>query len=201
MSLYQIIQRALVILPLSLALTACNDIEGTLSVAEKLSLKNGKKTIEIPVGSYATEVEADGDEQVQVEVQVAEKKKVKIEFSVPKDSFKNKDFNIPASQTGQPYGLAGTRDESSTRSERKTDWESCSYDDYINECYTDRDGRTRCYQRRITRWGQRWVEFYDTTTVYTLAAQLVGQKNTAVAEFNGSKTVVTRDYINSGWCR
>ena len=183
------------------ALTGCNEMDGVLKANETLSLKKGKKTVLIPAGQYITEVEADGDDQVEVKIRLNKDKSEKFEFMVPKDSFKEKTFRIPAEVTGQIYSLAGVRDEEVTRSELRRDWESCSYDDYITRCATDNQGRTRCWSERITRWGQRWVEYIDETTVYSLEAQLLTAQETVAADFSGERTITERLYRNVGYCR
>ncbi len=199
MSFLKISKTLVLVTTLALGLTACNDIEGTLKANEDLTLKKGKKTVLVPAGTYETELEADSEE-LEVKIKINDKSQ-KFDFAIPKDALKDNTFNIPAEQTGQLYGVQGTRDVSEVTSAPRQDWESCQYDEYYTRCATDNRGRTHCWTERVTRWGQRWVEYVERETTYTVEAQLINSAGQAAADFDGSRTIVERFYRQTGICR
>ncbi|MEK6555757.1 MAG: hypothetical protein AABZ31_10980 [Bdellovibrionota bacterium] len=181
-------------------LTACNDLEGILKANENLTLINkDKKTVTLPAGSYKTELDVDS-KKVKVKIEVNDKTQ-KFEFAVPEDALKDDTFNVPAEQTGQAYGLQGTRTVEESSSGVRQDWEQCQYDEWYTRCATDSRGRTQCWQERVTRWGRRFVQYEDIYTTYTVAANLVSASGSAAAQFNGDLTVTERQYYQSDYCR
>ena len=199
MSILKISKTLTLVAALSLGLTACNDIEGTLKANEDLTFNKDKKSISLPAGTYETEIEADSKE-IEVKIKVG-KKTQKFDFAIPKDALKDDTFDIPAEQTGQIYGLQGTRTIDEVTTAPRQDYESCEYYEYYTRCSTDRNGNTRCWTERITRWGQRWVEYVDRETTTTVSANLVNASGATAAEFDGSRTDVERFYRNQGICR
>jgi hypothetical protein len=199
MSILKISKTLSVVVALSFGLTACNDIEGTLNANEDLTLTKDKKSISIPAGTYETKIESDSKE-IEVKIKVG-KKSQKFEFAIPKDALKDDTFDIPAEQTGQIYGLQGTRTIDEVMTAPRQDYESCEYYEYYTRCSTDARGNTRCWTERVTRWGQRWVEYVDRETTTTVSANLVNASGATAAEFDGSRTDVERIYRNQGICR
>lgn len=193
-----VFKKALLIVA-ALGLTACNDIEGTLKAYEDLTLKKGRKTQVVPAGTYLAKIEVESKE-VDVKIQVGGDTE-KFEFAIPKDALKGNRFDIPAEVTGQAYGLAGTRDVEERMSPPQQDWESCQYEEWYRRCGVDRQGRHVCWDERVTRWGQRWVEYQDRDTTYIVDAELVTQDNRTAADFSGSRTVTERLYRRVGVCR
>lgn len=197
-------KRILVAAALSVGLIGCNEMKGTLSASENLSLndKDGK-VMSVAAGTYNAELEAKDKTTVKVKIEGAGKKgkDLKFYFNLPANAMKSGQFDIPASQTGQPYGVRGNRDIETTESDVQRGYESCQYEDWEQYCWADRQGRVVCQTRRVTRWGQRYVEYTDVTETEVLALDLINASSATAAHFDGSRSESYRNYRYQNYCR
>lgn len=197
-------KRILVAALLAVGLTGCNEMKGTISAYEALSLRDKDgKTVSVNAGTYESELSAKDKTTIKVEIEGAgnKGKDLKFYFRLPANSMKSGRFDIPAAQTGQPYGVRGDREITVTESRVQRGYESCQYEDWEQYCWGDRDGRVVCQTRRVTRWGQRYVEYQDVTETESISLDLVNAANAAAAHFDGSRSESYRDYTYQEYCR
>ncbi len=196
-------KRILVAALLAVGLTGCNEMQGTLSAFENLSLraKDGS-AVSVMSGTYNAQLSAKDKSTIKVQINGAgpKGKDVKFYFNLPANAMKSGQFNIPAAQTGQPYGVRGQRDINSTASPIQAGYESCQYEDWEQYCWADRDGHVVCQTRRVTRWGQRYVEFQDITETENVNLDLVNARDSAAAHFDGSRSDSYRQYRYQDYC-
>lgn len=172
----------------------CEDLTGTLNVNQSFKV-NAKGASVIESGSYKTSLDFKKNKIVAV-VEVADSK-VKMNLNVPENTVvpANGSFELSASESGQPFDVAGVVQTTVTKSEPQRGFESCTYQDYDTVC--DQFG---CHQIVVSRPGQQYTEYYVKTTKKNMSFDVV-EKQSTKAHFKGASTTSERVIIYQDMCR
>ncbi|MEQ1877843.1 MAG: hypothetical protein ABL958_14470, partial [Bdellovibrionia bacterium] len=102
------------VLLLALLGTACDDLQGTLSVQSPLTLKTKKETIVLQPGSVSAKLDLDeGDRELEIKVKNAQGKEKEAKLKIPAGMAIPKfsgTLDLKAAQTGQAFDLKGVID-------------------------------------------------------------------------------------------
>src|SRR5436189_166926 len=96
----------------ALALTACDELEGTISVNDSLKVVNKKgQTVSIPKGNYQSKFDYDsGKRRLKIKIKDVGKDDQKLEMNLP-DGVEiptyEGDFTVMGYQVGQSFDLEG----------------------------------------------------------------------------------------------
>jgi hypothetical protein len=196
-------------------LSACDELQGNLSVSKPIVLKLKKdKMLTLAPGSYSTEVEVDSkDREIEVEVKVGEKKhktKIKIPGTDPLPTY-NGSLKMSAAEIGQSFDLSGVVDTETDETSPTRATESCTY--YVRErvCHIEREpagpngepGREVrvCNIEDVAHTGSQHVEYhYETTTTTGDMMFLEPGTLNVSAQFHGSRSVTHKIYDYTGEC-
>lgn len=139
-------------------LAGCEDIEGTLKVVNpfQVATKSGVKIV--PVGNYETSLDFKRDQVVATLKTDAGKTKATILIPTGTRIPANGEFYIGAADSGQPFAVSGNNTTTETNSQRRIEWETCTYQDFDVICSPQ-----GCSQRPVTRWGNQRTEYYNRT--------------------------------------
>lgn len=195
--------KSLLLLVAALALTTgCKELDGHLQVHKPLQVKkdgNAQKTIS--KGAYEVEIKYKADKnRIDIKAENAAGDKIKFNYTHPAGYQlpENGTFYISAEASNQDFDLSGENSVIQNVSEVRRGWESCMSDFPERECYYDQYGRPFC--RDVRRYGQRYVEYRDVTTVYATDAQLISG-NEVIAELSADRSESERQYLEVGYCR
>ncbi|MES2854734.1 MAG: hypothetical protein V4692_02670 [Bdellovibrionota bacterium] len=204
------IVKVLAVATAALALSACDEIGGTLSVSKPIVLKLKKeKTLTLAPGSYKTSIEVDSkDRQIEVEVKVGEKKqktKIVIPGSKPLPT-RNGSLEMSAQELGQAFGLSGEVQTDVDYSSPTRAVESCTYTIQRRECETviHPDGRRErvCRIRDVSVSGRQNVEYHHQYTTVTAQMRFLNASSGKIdAQFDGSEHSSSKIYDYVGECR
>lgn len=177
-------------------LTGCKDLEGVLNVAQQFSLKTTQGQVAVSPGQYQTSL--DFKRNKVVAKMKTNQGQIKFEISTKETHLpENGQYMIPANKSGQNFDMYGENKTVYQRSEIKSGVESCTYQDHETVCTPK-----GCTTQPVTRWGQRYIQYYDETR--TLDAQFIitaVQTTLSKAQFNGRSQETYRVVTSSGVCR
>ena len=183
-------------------LVGCERIEGQLDVSKDVKLVNTKGSSKtIRVGTYSADIKANTKKKITLRLN--NDRDEKFEFNIPNGSIPtNGSFFYGSAVVGQPVNLSGTVATVVTDSERRQTTESCQYQNPVYRCRPGPQNDTICNIEMETRFGIRWIEYFDRTTDKDVNLSIaVVNTNDEAAQFNGNTKWVDRIVTNSSQCR
>lgn len=192
-------------LPLIIAATlfvGCERIEGQLNVAKDVKLVNTKgNSRTIRVGTYSADIKANTKKKITLRLN--NESDEKYEFNIPNGSIPtNGSFSYKSAVVGQPVDLSGTVATRVSDSGVRQTTESCQYQVQVQTCFPTPNGGMSCSVRMETRFGTRWIQYFDRTTDKDVALSIaVMNTNEEAAQFSGHATWVERIVRNASQCR
>lgn len=175
--------------------TGCEDMSGLLKVSEKFSvLVNGRSKV-IPEGTHNTKLDFER-ERITATIEV-NGRNIQVLILLPNTVSlpENGPFVIKSEQSGQPFDIKGQIQTTITRSDLKTDRETCEYRSQEPVC--DQYG---CTIRDVTKWGWRDIEYFEETTDKQLFFNTLSQSGVAQSRFDGASKTTTRRMTFEGQC-
>lgn len=181
-------------------LAGCETLEGNLDIRETIKLKNtDKQTVTLKpeiINNVSIKVKSKKKLELRIKGQ-------EFKFSVPKNSIPEHDgeFELSASQIGQPYDIEGAVDTIITRSGSRYERESCSYQRPVTVCRPMPTGGQACHTEFHTYYGWRDVRFHVDTYDKSVAIDFLRPGTTdLVAVFTGGNISHVRVYEYQGQC-
>lgn len=187
----------------SLIFTGCEKIEGQLNVTTDLKLRNSKKVVKtLAVGTYTADIKANTKKKITLRLNNDANEK--FEFNVPDKSIpSNGPFRVLSDVVGQPVDLNGNVTTVVTNSERRQVFESCQYQEAVQVCApTGPNGGVVCSIQYQTRFGSRWITFYDRRTDKDLSLSIsAAGSSLESAQFQGDIAWIDRIVLSETQCR
>ena len=187
---------------LALLFVGCERIEGQLNVTSPTTLKNSDgQTRSIQAGTYTADIKANTKKKITLRLN--DDNNNKFIFNIPDGSIPNNGvFAFKASTVGQPVDLSGQVVTEVTNGERRTGYESCQYQEPVQVCYPAPNGGMQCTIQYQTKFGQRWIEYYNRTTNKNVVMSISpANTNTESAQFNGNARWAERVILSQSVCR
>ncbi len=180
----------------------CEKIEGQLNVNKDVKIKTTKGVLRtVRVGTYSADIKANTKKKITLRLNNDSDEKY--EFNVPDGSIpSNGSFAYNSNTVGQPVDLKGTVATVVTDSERRQTTESCQYQEPVQVCYPVPNGGVACSIQYQTRFGTRWIQYYDRKTDKDVSLTIsAANTNDEAATFQGDVTWVERIVLSSTQCR
>jgi hypothetical protein len=193
------------ILPLIAAaalFVGCERIEGQLNVSKELRLENSRgNSRTIRVGTYSADIKANTKKKITLRLN--NEGDEKYEFNIPNGSIPtNGTFSYRSATVGQPVDLSGSVVTNVTESGIGQTTESCQYQYPVQSCRPLPNGGMSCSTHMETRFGTRWIRYFDRTTAKDVILSIaVANTNEEAAQFTGHATTIERIVINASQCR
>ncbi len=210
----------------SLALIACDPINGTLQVAQSFtalagssSQQNcgqenpncgaswGKHQITITPGSYNMSVES-GRNDLQIDLKGANLSE-KLELTIPagKQIPDSGRVTLTSQETGQPFDLEAVINTDVQDSAKTNGYETCQVSYQEQVCAPTGDGgpgnppQIHCWFETHTRQGQQQVEYFVRSTNRSMTAEiLLLGSTTSAAHFSGNRMSKQKIYTYQSPC-
>lgn len=182
--------------------TGCERIEGQIYVMKELVLKNSKgNSRTIRPGTYTADIKANTKKKITLRLN--NESDEKFEFNIPDGSIPtNGGFSYKSATVGQPVDLNGAVATNVTESGIGQTTESCQYQIPVQSCWPLPNGGMSCSTHMETRFGTRWIQYFDRTTTKDITLAIsVANTNEEAAQFSGSATNVERVVMNASQCR
>lgn len=180
----------------------CERIEGQLNVTKAVRLENSRgNSRTIAVGTYTADIKANTKKKITLRLN--NESDEKYEFNIPNGSIPtNGTFFYKSAVVGQPVDLSGSVATNVTESGIGQTTESCQYQYPVQSCWPLPNGGMSCSTHMETRFGTRWIQYFDRTTdkdvILSIAA---ANTNEEAAQFAGHATFKERVVINASQCR
>jgi hypothetical protein len=187
----------------ALLLVGCDKIEGQLNISKDIKLVSSKGVSRtLKVGTYTADIKANTKKKITLRLNNdADEKYV---FNIPDGSIpSNGSFTATSDVVGQPVDLFGNVKTVVSNSDRKQVFESCQYQETVQVCYpTGPNGQVSCSIQMQTRFGSRWVTYYDRTTQKDIELSIHAAKSSdESAQFVGDALWIDRIVLNETQCR
>lgn len=179
----------------------CEKIEGQLNVTNDLKIKTTKGVLRtLRVGTYSADIKANTKKKITLRLNNDADEKY--EFNIPDGSIpSNGSFSYNSATVGQPVDLTGTVATAVTESPRRQTTESCQYTEAVQVCYPTPQGGMSCSIQQQTRYGTRWITYFDRRTekdvALTIAAAGSGVES---AQFTGDIVWIDRIVLSQTQC-
>lgn len=193
------------LLPLIVAaalFAGCERIEGQLNVSKDVKLVNSRgNTRTIRVGTYSADIKANTKKKITLRLN--NEGDEKYEFNIPNGSIPtNGSFSYKSAVVGQPVDLSGTVATRVSDSGSRQTTESCQYQTPVQSCQPLPTGGMSCSTHMETRYGTRWIQYFDRTTDKDVALSIAAVNTSEeAAQFAGHATWVERIITNATQCR
>jgi hypothetical protein len=193
------------LLPLIVAavlITGCERIEGQINVTKDVDLKNSKgNSRTVRVGTYTADIKANTKKKITLRLN--NESDEKFEFNIPDGSIPaNGSFSYKSAVVGQPVDLSGTVQTVITETGISQATESCQYTVPVQHCFPLPNGGVSCSTQMETRYGRRWIQYFDRTTNkgvnLSIALANVTEES---ATFYGQAEWLERIIMNASQCR
>lgn len=194
-----------ILLPLIAAaflFVGCERIEGQLNVTKDVKLQNSRgNSRTIRVGTYSADIKANTKKKITLRLN--NESDEKYEFNIPNGSIPtNGSFSYKAAVVGQPVDLSGTVKTDVTETGIKQGTESCQYQQPVQVCHPLPNGGMTCSTHMETRFGTRWIQYFDRTTDKDVILSIaVANTNEEAAQFNGNAKWTERVVTSATSCR
>jgi hypothetical protein len=181
--------------------TGCEKIEGQLNVTKDVKLKTTKGVARtVRVGTYSADLKANTKKKITLRLNNDGDEKY--EFNVPDRSIpENGSFTVKSDVVGQPVDLRGEVKTTVTRGGIQQGFESCEYRVPVQYCSPRPGGGTTCSTRWETRYGRRFVRYYDNKTtkdvLLSISAANVAEES---AQFQGDVAWIDRVVVSADQC-
>lgn len=187
----------IIVLTSLLLLAGCEDLKGTLTVFKnfKAVTKDGTQTISS--GTYKTSLDFKRDRVVVALKTDSGETEFSIKTPVGTTIPNNGNFEVKSAESGQPFDVLGNNKTVETRSETRSGYESCQYQDYQPVC-----GPQGCQSVPVTRWGQQYIEYYlrTVTTDLTINLTAIGNPAGSLAKFTGHSAFNEKVILQQNRC-
>jgi len=188
----------------TLIFTGCEKIEGQINFTKATKLRNSKGVVKsVAVGTYTADIKANTKKKITLRLNNDANEK--FEFNVPDGSIpSNGAFSVKSNVVGQPVDLTGNVVTTVTNSERQQTTESCQYQEAVQICTPagTPGGGVVCSIQYQTRFGTRWVTYYDRRTDKDVTLSILAAGSTEESgQFQGDITWIDRIELNSTICR
>ncbi|MFZ3229509.1 MAG: hypothetical protein WA160_04840 [Pseudobdellovibrio sp.] len=181
----------------ALAIVGCEDVGGNFTVFKNFTAYTSNGLEVIPTGNYKTGLNF--KRKVVVAKMTSSSKEVSINIQIPKDTEipNNGNFEIRATQSGQPFNVLGMSKTDEERTANQTSFGSCQYQGYQQVCNPQ-----GCVTVPVTRMGQQFTYFYYSTITKDMQIDLVDTNSAAtkLAHFSGGYKVTTKVIQNQSQC-
>lgn len=214
-----------------LALTACKDFGGSLTVDHKISLKDGRQMVDVQPGTYRGEVKIQSKKKIKLEVELPQGKSTFVFKTADnlKEMRAGQRIKIASSVSGQPYNVDGLYDVDYDQTDDTHTTESCTYYtteyrcqdvrvpevcDTVTECdphnpnqcatrSTCRGGgyRTECGNVQVSHSGSQEVSYNYSTTTERVTLKLITAGGNVAGTFRGSSSDSDKHYSYRSECR
>ncbi len=192
------------LLALASLMASCDRVEGQLNVTKELKLKDSKGDVKtLTIGSHNADLKQTKFTK-KIILRLNNNQDEKFEFKIP-DNFKipsNGIFQLSSAQIGQNVDLVGSVSTTSTNSEVRENYQTCTYQMPVQECHTGPNGQTSCtiYYRTVN--GTQWVRYYDRNSTQSVHMNINQKGSTeAAADFHGDISWSDRVVLNESACR
>lgn len=203
----------------TLALAACDPIEGTLQVLQPFTAVSGDSSqpcnfnqydypcmnptenITVEPGSYRMSLDMRGRGLAQLRLDVGRSQKV-LELQVPRGKGipDNGQVVLTSQESGQPFDLIADTVTNISNSETQQGRESCQVPVYEQVCRLEgQPARERCQTEVRYQTGSQDVTFYYQTKTQNMTAQIQVSGST-VAQLNGSRSNTQKIYTYQSSC-
>ncbi|MBT7609687.1 MAG: hypothetical protein HN576_08015 [Bacteriovoracaceae bacterium] len=187
--------KSLVLVASVLLLTSCvTKVRGKFDVMENITLKTKKKMVTIKEGTYRGTLGFKTKKKLTLKLDLDGEAGKKITFTLPKGiriSDYSGDFEIPASTTGQKYGIKGHVDTKTETSRLFEGVETCYNREIITRCRrvpNNNNGYTRvCTDTSISFEGRRYYTYFHETDDRIFELDLLSNLGTRMASFDGNR--------------
>ncbi len=188
----------------TLIFTGCEKIEGQINITKATNLRNSKGVVKsVAVGTYTADIKANTKKKITLRLNNDSNEK--FEFNVPDGSIpSNGAFSVKSSVVGQPVDLSGNIVTVVTNSERRQTTESCQYQEAVQVCVPSGTpgGGVTCSIQYQTRYGSRWITFYDRRTDKDVTLSIAPAGSTEESgQFQGDIAWIERVELSSTQCR
>ena len=180
----------------------CEKIEGQLNVTNDVKLRTTKGVVKsVRAGTYDADIKANTKKKITLRLNNDSEEKY--EFNIPDGSIpSNGSFSYKSNVVGQPVDLTGTVATQITDSERRQATESCQYQEPVQVCYPIPQGGMSCSVRYETRFGYRWIQYYDRTINKDVTLSIAAANTTEEsAQFLGHAKWIDRIILSQTSCR
>jgi len=180
----------------------CEKIEGQLNVTNDVKLRTTKGVVRaVRAGSYDADIKANTKKKITLRLNNDSDEKY--EFNIPDGSIpSNGSFSYKSNVVGQPVDLTGTVATQVTDSERRQTNESCQYQEPVQVCFPIPQGGMSCSVRYETRFGYRWIQYYDRTINKDVTLSIAAANTTEEsAQFLGHAKWIDRIILSQTQCR
>jgi hypothetical protein len=182
---------------MALLMVSCETLTGQLTVSNDLKFKDGTT---VSAGAYNATVKAK-----RRSLTLALPSEVSVKFKIPKGTdlpSRNGNISLTSGDLKQPYDIQGRIKTTTTNSNSRRDYESCTYQKPYTVCHTDQNGRTTCYTRYQTIHGYRDVQYrVRTDHKYLSVTLLTPGTNVSNGQFEGEDVSRYRIYEWTSTCR
>ncbi|MBS1971568.1 MAG: hypothetical protein JSU04_14755 [Bdellovibrionales bacterium] len=214
-----------------LALTACKDFSGNLVVDQKLTLVDGRSTVDVQPGTYNGQIKIQSKKKIKLEVALPQGKSTFVFKTAEnlKELHSGQRIQIASSVSGQPYNVDGKYDVDYSSSGDYNGTESCTYYtteyrchdvripeqcDTVTECDPHNPSqcatrshckgggyRTECGDEQVSHYGSQNVTYSYDTTTESVTLQLLSAGGRVAATFRGSDSDSSKNYSYRSECR
>lgn len=179
----------------------CERIEGQLNVSKDVRLENTRgNSRTIRVGTYSADIKANTKKKITLRLN--NDRDEKYEFNIPNGSIPtNGSFSYKSAVVGQPVDLSGTVATDVSDSPVRQTTETCQYQQPVQSCFPLPNGGMSCSTQMETRFGTRWIRYFDRTTDKDIVLSIAPvNTNEEAAQFTGHARWEERVIINATQC-
>lgn len=180
----------------------CEKIEGQLNVSNDVKIKTTKGVMRtVRAGTYTADIKANTKKKITLRLNNDADEKY--EFNIPDGSIpSNGAFSYNSATVGQPVDLSGTVATVVTESPRRQTTESCQYTEPVQVCYPVPNGGVSCTIQQQTRFGTRWITYYDRRTEKDVSLSIAAAgSGVESAQFQGDVVWNDRIILSQTQCR
>lgn len=194
------------ILILSLVFVGCRDFRGLININTSFNVFDDKteQNFVMPVGNHNTIFSIVSRDKIRLKSETLPT----VTLDVGRDNLeqmKQPNFNLPAANIGQEFGLMGTNNTYYNNSPNYGDRERCTYLDRVQRCRRICSGnppqcRRRCEWVTVQRQGWMNVQYYIRTATQNLNVSFY-QELAELGTFSGQDITRNKIYTYRGMCR
>jgi hypothetical protein len=199
-----IMNKSLALVASVLLLTSCvTKVKGKFDVLENISLKTKKSRVTVTEGTYRATLGFKTKKKLIIKLDLNGESGKKITFKLPKGtriSDYQGDFAIPATATGQDYGIKGHVDTKTETSSLYEGVETCYNSEVIRKCRRNDQGERVCTNVSISVEGRRYYTYFYETDDRIFELDLLNSNGNKVAMFDGNKRDTRTVRLHSTRC-
>ena len=179
-------------------LSSCVDLTGQLKVFKSFKVKSDSQLVTVNEGQYRTKLDIKKNRTKVTLENSSNKIKFEIKTSTSNSLPQNGPFELKSTEINQPFNILGQVETKISRSNTKSTFESCRYQD--TQTYCSPQG---CVTQIVDRFGQQRIDYYDEVKDQKVNFDITDEvdMNLINAEFSSQSQTARRVIVREDRCR